>query len=351
MSDLGLLVKSVDLPSYNIDVETMNQYNRKSLVQTQINYEPVNIVFHDDTSDLIRQLWYNYFSYFYKDPSHTYGNLPATNGQGGVLDGTGFNKVDYQSRNIYAQDLATPDWGYIGESYSDGTGAIPSGGKPRFFNDITIYGFSQQKFAAYTLINPMISSWKHDTYAYNESSGIMEHTMQIQYETVKYYAGQLNEFQTPSTLAGGAFDPAYYDTTRSPLSRPGANRTFTGTGGVLDALGAIGGAISDLQSGNGSTASILGAVQAAGTVYQATKGKGLKSTIQEEAKTLAQDVLRAQGPNAAKKTIAASDEFFFGKVPSEGQPTLNQTNTPKSADQSEASLTNPPTVKFNRVVE
>ena len=35
-STIGLLVKTIDLPSYNIDVETLNQYNRKRLVQKKI---------------------------------------------------------------------------------------------------------------------------------------------------------------------------------------------------------------------------------------------------------------------------------------------------------------------------
>jgi len=346
MNDFGLLVKTVDLPSYNFAVDIQNQYNRKRLVQTQIEYDPVQIVFHDDQSDLVRQLWYNYFSYFYKDPSHSYGNLPSVNGQAGVLDGTGSGKVDYQSRNTYAQDLETPDWGYIGESYSDGTGALPGGGKPRFFNDITIYGFAQQKFAAYTLINPLITSWKHDTYNYEEGQGLMTHTMRVQYESVKYYAGNLNEFQTPSTLAGGAFDPAHYDTERSPLARPGANSTFTGTGGVLDALGAIGGAISDLQAGKNPTASILGAVQAAGTVYQATKGKNLKSVIKEEANTVFKDVIRGQGPQVTRTAMNSSDGFFFGQAPGTNQPTFGQTNGPKSADTSDAALAGAPRVQF-----
>src|SRR6056300_601895 len=34
-NELGLVVKSADLPSYQFDIETMNQYNRKRLVQTK----------------------------------------------------------------------------------------------------------------------------------------------------------------------------------------------------------------------------------------------------------------------------------------------------------------------------
>jgi hypothetical protein len=60
-SVIGLMAKSAQLPSYTIDVATMNQYNRKRLVQSKINYNPAQLVLHDDNSDLIRNMWYQYF--------------------------------------------------------------------------------------------------------------------------------------------------------------------------------------------------------------------------------------------------------------------------------------------------
>ena len=36
-ASIGLSVKTVDLPSYNISVDTLNQYNRKRLVQSKID--------------------------------------------------------------------------------------------------------------------------------------------------------------------------------------------------------------------------------------------------------------------------------------------------------------------------
>jgi len=76
-STIGLLVKNIELPKYKLDVETLNQYNRKRLVQKKIEYQPIKAVFHDDGGDLIRTMWYNYFAYYYKDPSQAYGNQQA----------------------------------------------------------------------------------------------------------------------------------------------------------------------------------------------------------------------------------------------------------------------------------
>ena len=92
-STIGLLVKNIELPKFKIDIDTMNQYNRKRLVQKKINYEPVRAVLHDDGGDLIRSLWYNYFAYYYKDPSQKYRGQANQNGSIGASANmtSGFN--------------------------------------------------------------------------------------------------------------------------------------------------------------------------------------------------------------------------------------------------------------------
>ena len=62
IKNISLAVKTVDLPKYNIETETLTQYNRKRIIQTKLNYEPVSVVFHDTSNDLIRKLWYYYMS-------------------------------------------------------------------------------------------------------------------------------------------------------------------------------------------------------------------------------------------------------------------------------------------------
>jgi hypothetical protein len=59
LSTIGVLVKSIQLPQFKILTDTLNQYNRKRVIQKKIDYEPVQIEFHDDGGDLIRSMWYN----------------------------------------------------------------------------------------------------------------------------------------------------------------------------------------------------------------------------------------------------------------------------------------------------
>jgi hypothetical protein len=288
---LGLLVKNVELPKYQIDVETLNQYNRKRLVQKKINYQPVRVGFHDDGGDAIRTMWYNYFAYYYKDPNQPYRGQPATNGSIGPSQTktTGFS---YNNRDIYANDRYVNDWGYVGESYQDGTSSVS--GKPPFFKDISIYGFNQHKFIEYVLINPMITEFNHDAYDYSMGDGIMENTMTVQYETVKYYSGAIGRAR-PDTNAQGFADPNVYDTVQSPLSRPGGTQSILGQGGLLDAGIGI---YEDLQTG--SVAGVIGAVQKAGTAFQTFKGKDLKAIAREEANAGIKDVLKNTIPGQVR---------------------------------------------------
>jgi len=253
LATIGMLVKTIQLPQFKIATEVLNQYNRKRIVQKKVEYEPVKIEFHDDGGDNIRNMWYNYFSYYYKDPTQNYGNDSATNGANGVNSNrtAGFN---YNARDIYAANRQVNDWGYIGESYSDNNQSAT--GKPPFFNDITVYGFDQHKFAKYVFINPIISSWEHDTYNYSEDNGVMQNGMSIQYETVKYYSGAIGNTR-PDTNVTGFADPASYDQVPSSLWRPGGQASSIGQGGLVN--NGVG-QQTDLQTG-GSISNVGGTQQ------------------------------------------------------------------------------------------
>ena len=330
VASVGLMVKTVQLPTYTVAVDTLNQYNRKRLVQSKIDYNPVQVVFNDDQGDLIRNMWYNYFSYYYKDPSQQYNGNPVTNGTIGALQ-TLQSGFGYNTRDTYSGDRQVNDWGYVGESYTDGTrntGAGLEGGKPPFFKDITIYGLSQKRHVSYTLINPMITNWDHDTYDYAQGGGVMTNTMTIRYETVKYGQGAVGG-QTPSSTVVGFADPAHYDTVKSALARPGSTATVFGQGGLLDAATGTFDDLALLASGRGGVQNVIGAVQKAGTAYNTFRGKDLKSIALEEARLEAKQVLRASLPGAMRVAINTGNGMIFPKKNNIGVPvqTTNTTGT------------------------
>ncbi len=316
LTNLSYVVKTVDLPKYNITHEYMNQYNRKRLIQTKINYEPINLTFHDDGNDIVRNMWYNYYSYYYKDASQKYGSTPNTNGSAGASQNksNGFGGWD---RDIYATKRDVNDWGYIGESVNDGksTGLTENGGKPPFFRDIRIFGFDKNhKYAEYILINPIITNWAHDQYDYSAGNGIMQNSMTIAYESIKYSTG------APNSTAPGFAKPTHYDTTRSPIARPGSTNSIFGQGGLLDVVGGI---KEDLEKK--SVLGVIGAVQKAGTFYNTNKQfGGLKTLAISEAKALGKDVLVGALPAATRSVANKADGWIF--------PTAQQTRqTPGAA--------------------
>lgn len=311
IENLSYLVKTVDLPKYSIDTHTLNQYNRKRVVQTKINYDPVTIAFHDDGGDVMRNMWYNYYSYYYKDPTQQYLSPNNTNGSQGASQNraTGFG---YNARDIYSDTRLgdVSDWGFIGEASGDGgTGKFNNSGKPPFFRDIRIYGMDQHKFAEYVLINPLITNFSHDQYSYSEGGGTMTNSMTLAYETVKYYTGAIGASRPDANVQGFA-DPAHYDTTLSPISRPGSNSTVFGQGGLLDAGAGI---LQDLESR--SLLGVIGAVQKAGAAKNTFKGKNLASIAKSEAAALGSQAVIGAIPGAIKSLPGRGNGIFIPTAP------------------------------------
>lgn len=264
--NFGLAVKSINLPKYSFDTHVLNQYNRRRIVQTKIKYDPVTVTFHDDTSNLIRRLWYTYYTYYYKDATQV-DNF--TNGGRGTsqVPGAGSDpgKYDMNRRNIYDSDITgNDDWGYIGESGTPATATAAEQGisKAPFFRAINVFGFNQHNFVMYRLVNPMVSQFSHDTYDYSAANGIMENSMTLEYETVKYYEGAIDG-RTPDKIVTGFGSQDHYDTTLSPIARPGSQATILGPGGLVSAAGGI---LNDIENGN-----YLGAFQKAGASYNTFK--------------------------------------------------------------------------------
>jgi hypothetical protein len=263
--NFGLAVKTVKLPGFSFNTSEMNQYNRKRIIQTKIKYDPVNITFHDDNGNIIRNMWKAYYNYNYADG--TKPKVVFAGARGGGANQTG-SLATYNDRTTYQPSITgNDDWGYIGETPN------PSGHKIPFFKNITVFGFSRHNFVAYTLINPIITKFDHDAYSYNEGSGTMEMKMDLDYETVVYNEGAIDG-RTPSNIVTGFGLNDHYDRTLSPIARPGSQGTILGQGGLVDG---VGGAMSALGEGN-----ILGAIQAAGTTYNTFKNAPISTLVKSE---------------------------------------------------------------------
>lgn len=179
--EINMLVKNCDLPSFTIQTETLNQYNRKKVVQYQQKYSDIGIKFHDDNMGLINQLWQNYYSYYYADPT-------SATGQG-----------------AYARN-AMQSFNSINSPYG-----FDNGSTTPFFNYIKIYQLARHEYVCYQLWNPIISSWNYNKLDYS-NAGIRDVDMKIQYEAVSFTTGLISEGNPEG------FGLTHYDTTPSPLT-------------------------------------------------------------------------------------------------------------------------------------
>lgn len=210
--ELGMIVKSCTLPKFTIDTKTHNAYNRKNIVQNRIQYDPVNIAFHDDQADNVRNFWYDYYSFFFRDPDYA--------------DATYNSPHKYSTRPSF-------DWGYSPRptvGYNNSNSAQPY----QYIQAIRIYSLYQKNFSEYQLINPTITSFKHGDHANSEGTSLLGHEMTVQFETVKYLTGY-----TTSNTAGGYVD-LHYDSTPSPLApADGVDLVDNGQGGYSRASDTI----------------------------------------------------------------------------------------------------------------
>jgi len=235
--EFNLLVQSVDLPGYTIATDTKNQYNRKKVIQTQMRYDPINLMFHDDQAGLTTLLWECYFRYYYQDPNYSRKN--ATGQPDTTVPLPYINDPD----NLYGSDIRN--------NYRYGLDKTrPSA---PFFNSITInqlHGNSgESQFTSFTLINPIISSLRHDNLE-QSSSSFTKNEMQIEYESVMYGRG----LTTQDNPAGFA-DPSHYDVTPSPLTIEGGGTTnLFGDGGILSGITSV---FKDIENNNTNIGTIL----------------------------------------------------------------------------------------------
>jgi hypothetical protein len=201
-----MLVKNADLPKFQIQTETINQYNRKAIIQKNIQYQTVSLVMHDDAANTVHNLWTNYFKYYYSDP-----NLSGSSNQN-----TFIGTAKDSKSGAYGDTKYDPsDNLYIHTDY----GLNNRGVNKPFFRSITLYQLSRQQFTSFQLVNPKIKSWDHDRLDQSQGNKLLESKMSIDYETVFYGSGRVRK-DNPT-----GFAVLHSDTSPSPL---GVNPTKNG---------------------------------------------------------------------------------------------------------------------------
>jgi hypothetical protein len=274
--ELNMLVKSCELPKYDMNLEEKLQYNKKVYVGTRIKYNPVNIVFHDDHADTVNQFWKAYYEYNIADSQSI--------NRSGVEDIAKDDMYHDKDRKVVTQ---------FGMDNSQ------QRGKP-FLKAVEIFVLHKKTFTSFSLVNPIIGSFSHDNLDQAAGDGVMTNTMQLFYETVIYKAGVVDGVSVEG------FATLHYDKEPSPLSVLGRGTTsIFGPGGIVDGIGSVIG-----KAGRGD---YFGAVLGAINTYNNAKKIKAKDAIKEELKGIVKDGVINIGRQAGTITNPVGS-FSIGAV-------------------------------------
>ena len=244
--EIGYLIKSTDLPKFKFETATKNQYNRKKIIYKNFTYEPLSMVFRDDSAGIMNAMWALYMSSYVQDRLNPETAFSKTNLRPG-----GESRDNFR----YGLDKA--------------------GRADDFFKSISIYTMSRRRFQGYTLINPRVTTWGHGGSDYT-SNDFNEMSMNIEYESVTYSSGEVQ----PDTPKG--FATLYYDSVPSPLTVAGGGvANLAGEGGVLDGLESIFGDVAGGSAFSSPGSFLSTAIKAVNTAKNIGKltGAGLRAEL------------------------------------------------------------------------
>jgi len=170
-SRMGSLVRTADMPQVEFQTQTMNEYNKKKIVNTGVQYQPVTIRVVDTVSNAWLQIIMKYFAYHYMNPRNK--------GNGNDRD------INSQTINLGGADFVGSQYGAGGPFDSNKYGYNVNE-NPNFFERIDYVLYHAQKGVQYSLINPVMTGFTHTPIDY-ASNELMEFTMTFQYEGFTTY--------------------------------------------------------------------------------------------------------------------------------------------------------------------
>lgn len=157
---IGATVKTVDRPRVSFETQTLNQYNRKRIVQTSHEFEDLQLKFHDTVDETILKMFSEYYRYYYGDSN---------------VAGVGTSVYDV----VTGEPYELGKWGFLPPLEDQNYGY--------FFSHISVYQFYQGHYSQFDLINPKISSYNPDDFDYAAGNISNEIALSVKFENIVYH--------------------------------------------------------------------------------------------------------------------------------------------------------------------
>lgn len=154
-TNISYIAKSVELPGWEIQQQTLNQYNKKRVVNTGINLKAINIVFYDTVDGKFREFIQQYMNSF----SYNF----TFNGQAAIENRDQLREADGFDSNFGMKAIDSID--------------------DNFFKKIYINQEFGREIWQTELQNPKITSVSHDQLDYSQS-GFTTWSITIQPESI-----------------------------------------------------------------------------------------------------------------------------------------------------------------------
>lgn len=155
LRNVSFFIRSIDRIQLDYDVQEMNQYNKKRLVQTKIAYGPLNFILHDTVDETALKLVEAYNRYYF-------GDFEEKNNRSWAYD-------------IMSANFETTDnWGLKGNFTPNDS---------YFFDRIEIYEIYDQTYSQINFINPKFTSVNFQNLD-KETSATNEVSITCRYEGV-----------------------------------------------------------------------------------------------------------------------------------------------------------------------
>jgi len=168
---LGSLVRSATLPEVEFKTETKNSYNRKRIVNTGVEYQPVDIKVFDTINNEWLTMFMKYFSYHYMNPRNKQfgderevGNDPRQSKTNQQYEGSKFG-------------ASSDNTNWNSNAYGYNLNELAN-----FFERIDYVLYHGNKGVQYSLINPVLTRFRTGEIDY-ASSDVMEFDMTFEYES------------------------------------------------------------------------------------------------------------------------------------------------------------------------
>jgi hypothetical protein len=161
-------VSSVSAASYSVDTTIMNQYNKKRVVQTRLNYEPITVTFYDTFDNEWHDMMSSYIAHYYNSSA-------------------GIN----ERISLEGSSVVTP-------VFQTDLGFTPNSARYFFRRIRIIQNGYRNEYRQTTLINPLITNMQGDTLDYSDSNPTM-YTVTFQPESVQVEQ-KYEQFELPGYL-------------------------------------------------------------------------------------------------------------------------------------------------------